>query len=81
MKSLTISAKGMTHVTVTPTSGHIFLLKEVRHIHLRNVVIQMFLRWVRKCGKSGHFLEVYDSRDGSSVHRHVSKQFSITIIN
>ena len=33
--------KSMTHVTVTPTSGHTFLLREVHHIHLCNVVIEM----------------------------------------
>ena len=33
--------KSMTHVTVTPTFGHTFLLREVHHIHLCNVVIQM----------------------------------------
>ena len=33
--------KSMTHVTVTPTSGHTFLLREVHHIHLCNVVIEV----------------------------------------
>ena len=75
----------MIHMTVTPTSGHATLLRGLQHIHRCNVVIQVSSvpEMRQEMWKVSPFLVVYDSRDGnanSSVHCHVSKQFSITII-